>query len=159
MKLENLVEGHERKRLAFVTQLMKMNKLDEAEKHLRHLHDTMPDNHKDITSLYSKLGDLAFEKEDLPKSLYWYKLALDRKQKSLKGNDPNLADSYNSIGNIYAKQETHEEALKYYHKAMEIWKRNFGEEHLAIAACLTEDRLKSCEFLDIGLQEIKVILV
>ncbi|CAF3589996.1 unnamed protein product [Rotaria sp. Silwood1] len=138
MKLENLVVGHEQKRLAFVTQLMKMNKLDEAEKHLRHLQDTMLDNHKDITSLYSKLGDLAFEKEDLPKSLYWYQLALDRKQKTLKENDPNLADSYNSIGNVYAKQKDNEEALKYYNKAMEIWKRNFGEQHLAIVTCLTK---------------------
>src|SRR5262249_9366926 len=43
LKLENLVVGHEQKRLAFVTQLIKMNKFDEADKHLRYLRDTMPD--------------------------------------------------------------------------------------------------------------------
>ncbi|CAF2520409.1 unnamed protein product [Rotaria sp. Silwood2] len=134
---ENLVEGYEQRRLLFATRLMNMNKLDEAEKHLIHLYDTLPRDHKDIVLLYSKLGDLAFEKDDLATSLKWHQKALKRKNETLKPNDTNLADSYNSIGNVYAKQNAYPDAHKSYNKAMEIWKRAFGEDHLAIASYLT----------------------
>ncbi|CAF2792622.1 unnamed protein product [Rotaria sp. Silwood2] len=137
MKKENLAEGHELKRLLFATRLIQMNKLDEAERHLIHLYNTLPHDHKDILALYSKLGDLAFEKDDLVASLKWYQKALKRKSETLKPNDTNLAESYNSIGNVYARQNAFKEAHESYAKALEIWKQAFGEEHLAIATSLS----------------------
>ncbi|CAF3863078.1 unnamed protein product [Rotaria sp. Silwood1] len=137
MKMEYVVEGHEQRRLLFATRLIQMNKLDEAEKHLRHLYETLPHDHKDVVLLYSKLGDLALEKDDYATSLKWHQKALKRKKQTLKSDNPDLADSYNSIGNVYAKQNIHQEAYKSYYKAMEIWSRAFGKESLAIATCLS----------------------
>ncbi|CAF4473144.1 unnamed protein product, partial [Rotaria sp. Silwood2] len=137
MKMENLVKGHEQKRLLFAARLMQMNKLNEAEKHLIHLYDTLPRDHKDIVLLYSKFGDLAFEKDDFAASLKWHQKALKRKNETLQQDDTNLAESYNSIGNVYAKQNAYKEAYESYKKALEIWKQAFGEEHLASATSLS----------------------
>ncbi|CAM4887127.1 unnamed protein product [Rotaria socialis] len=137
LKKEHQGEGLELRRLLFATRLMKMNKLDEAKNHLLILHKTLPPDHKDTALLYSKLGELAFEKGEFQVSLEWHQKALERKNKTLKPNDPDIADSYNHIGNVHARQDNNQEAHKAYVKALDIWKQNFGEEHQAIAVGLS----------------------
>jgi tetratricopeptide (TPR) repeat protein len=79
------------------------------------------------------LGLLLFLRNQYDLSLQWYQKLI----KILKTNDPNLPDTFYSIGCVYQKKSDHQQALEYYQKALQIWtENNRYEQPLRMADCL-----------------------
>jgi tetratricopeptide (TPR) repeat protein len=116
--------------------LCDMGNFDDAKKfYLRFVGD-LPSDHRDLVTCYQALGDVAADKGDCDLSLEWYERLHQLLARTLKPDDPRLADSYTIIGNIHWKKNAFKRALESYNKALVIYKRAFDENHLTIAECL-----------------------
>ena len=118
--------------LSFGNLLHQMGKYDLAEKYFHRLLNELPEDHVDVSRCYHALGVIALIKDDDQSSLQWHEKSMN----SLKINDTRLADSYNCIGCIYQRRKDFNNALKFYNKALDIWRNAFGEEYYQIADCL-----------------------
>ena len=121
--------------LAFGKLLWKMGKFAQAETYVLRLLKELPDNHPHISYCYRALGTFADDQGDSQSSLEWHLKAVDFMNKRPNHSDEALmAESYNSIGCIYDAQGQYDRALEFYEKAMHIWKRIYGDDHLNLAA-------------------------
>jgi tetratricopeptide (TPR) repeat protein len=123
--------------LSFGNLLIKMGKLNEAEKFFMRLLNELSNNYQDIADCYYALGCIALEKKNADSSLDWHKKSLEIKLRILKEDDSSLADSYNSIGQIYIKKSDYQQALASYLRALKIIMQANGENNLNVALCYT----------------------
>ena len=115
--------------------LWKMGKFAQAEKYVLRLLKELPDNHPHISYCYRALGTFADDQGDSQSSLEWHLKAVESMNKIPDHSDDTLmAESCNSIGCIYDAQGHYDRALEFYEKAMHIWKRIYGNDHLNLAA-------------------------
>lgn len=116
--------------------LFNMGKYDYAEKYINRLLNDLPEDHEDVAYCYSLLGDLAKNRDDLDTSLTWHSKSLEIKLKKLKANDPQIGNSYLSIGIIYRKKNDLVQAMKSLEMGLFIYREVYGDEHLNVADCL-----------------------
>lgn len=127
--------------LSFGQILSEMATLDEAKQFYLHLLNDLPSDHQDLANCYQALGNAASEKGDLDLSIEWFDKLRDLFNRTLKPDDPRVADSHFILANIYTKKSDLRNALEFYTKAMLIYKKAFDENHLTIADCC--DRIAS----------------
>ncbi|CAF4511448.1 unnamed protein product, partial [Rotaria sp. Silwood2] len=77
--------------------------------------------------VYNGLGEYS-------KAITFYERALDIKEKTVPQNLPDLASSYNNIGNVYAKTGEYSKALLYYEKDLKISQKTLPPNHPDLAA-------------------------
>ncbi len=70
---------------------------------------------------------------DYDKALGYFKKALAIQEKVLWKEHPNVATSYNNIGNVYSGQGNYDKALEYDNKALAIQEKVLGKEHPDVA--------------------------
>jgi tetratricopeptide (TPR) repeat protein len=134
--IKNQYDVEEFDLLSFGKVLRKMSKYDEAEKFYRQLLKELPYDHPNIVDCHYGLGIVLDEKGDYESSLECHQQSIEIKNQTLKGNDPSIGYSYNSIANVYQKKGEYKRALEYYNKTLSVWKKIFGENHPDVAMCL-----------------------
>ncbi|CAF2950264.1 unnamed protein product [Rotaria sp. Silwood2] len=86
-----------------------------------------------LSTCYYNLAVVANDKGDYHSSLELHRKSLNIKIQILKPNDPELAESYNGLGNVYRQMCQYKNAYECYKKAFTIWKNIFGENHQKVA--------------------------
>ena len=71
---------------------------------------------------------------ELDEALRYYKKSVTIKLNTLGENHPDVADSYNNIGNVYRGKGELDKALEYYNKSLTIKLNTLGENHPDVAA-------------------------
>ena len=66
---------------------------------------------------------------DYKKALEYHELSLKIMKKILGEEHPDIAKSYNNIGNTYDKMGDYKKALEYHELSLKIRKKILGEEH------------------------------
>jgi tetratricopeptide (TPR) repeat protein len=64
-----------------------------------------------------------------PKALSYYEKALEIQKQSLPPNHPDLAMSYNNVGNVYLNMDDYPKALSSYKIPLEIQKQSLPPNH------------------------------
>ncbi|CAF1234402.1 unnamed protein product [Rotaria sordida] len=117
--------------------LQRMGKYNEAEEYYRRCLNGLPSNdYHNISTCYYALGRVADSKADYESSLKWFNKSLNIDMQILKQNDPCIANTHNSIANVYLTKGNYEQALESYNKALKIFQYSFGEDDLHVALCL-----------------------
>ncbi|CAF1274439.1 unnamed protein product [Rotaria sordida] len=117
--------------------LQRMGKYNEAEEYYRRCLNGLPSNdYHNISTCYYALGRVADSKADYESSLKWFNKSLNIDMQILKQNDPCIANTHNSIANVYLTKGNYEQALESYNKALKIFQYSFGEDNLNVALCL-----------------------
>ncbi|MEE1092130.1 MAG: tetratricopeptide repeat protein, partial [Prevotella sp.] len=62
-------------------------------------------------------------------ALEYHNKALGIREKVFGTEHPDVALSYNNIGEVYHSQGDFQKALEYHNKALEIYKKTIGTEH------------------------------
>ncbi len=95
--------------LSFGHLLKDMGKWDDAEKYYHRFLTESSDKYTAKASCYHGLGSVAKKKCDYESSLKWHNRSLEIKMRVLKPDDPSIAISHLSIGNVYQhkKKTTH----------------------------------------------------
>jgi len=115
--------------------LLKLKKMDNAEKSFDRFLSEMPNDHFAIARCHRELGNIAMEKHDYDLSLERHQKALEIYERTLRSSDPEIAACYNTIANVYVKKGEYSEAFELYTKALQIWIRTLGKDHLKVAIC------------------------
>ena len=91
--------------LTFAQVLYDLDRFDEVEEYTNRYLEQLPSEHEDTIQCYNLLGSVALAKADYQASLTWYNKALESRMRKLpKLGDPKIADSHESIGDVYWKQ-------------------------------------------------------
>ena len=114
--------------------LRKTMKYDEAERFYRRLLKELPSNHMNLVDCHYNLGLIFDEKHDYENSLEWHRKAIEIKRQSSR-IDASLGYNYNSLANVYQKTGDYKRAEEYYQKALHLWEKIYGENHLDLAMC------------------------
>jgi tetratricopeptide (TPR) repeat protein len=117
--------------------LQRMGKYDEAEKYYsRCLKELSPNDCQNISVCNYALGRIANNKGKYERALEYFHTSLKIDMKILQPDDPTIANTYNSIANIYQTKGDCKRALESYNKALTIFQRTLGESHPHVAMCL-----------------------
>jgi tetratricopeptide (TPR) repeat protein len=65
--------------------------------------ETLPANQPDLSSSYSRIGEVFCKINEYSKALSFHEKALDMQLKSFVPPHPDLGTSYNNIGLVYSK--------------------------------------------------------
>ncbi|CAF2626878.1 unnamed protein product [Rotaria sp. Silwood2] len=130
-------QNEETNLFSFINILQRLEKFDEAENYCLRLSDEIPRNEYDLAVCYDILGSLAHKKNDLEKSITWYKKSIECATRSPQLRNPRLTTTYTAIAAIYRQKGDYKQALELYNKALTTAKEVFGEEHLCIAEYYT----------------------
>ena len=96
---------------------------------LKILQENLKDEHKAIAQAYNNIGSIYSRKNDYEKALHFYQLTLDKLSPDPE-MERHMASVYNNIGMIYGQHKgNYEKAVSYFHKALEIRERIFGQDH------------------------------
>jgi len=79
--------------------------------------------------LLFKLGRCERKFGNFDKALEYYTKSLAIRLKTLGGEHPHVADSYNNIGITWDDKYEYDKALEYYEKSLAIWLKTLGGEH------------------------------
>ena len=82
-----------------------------------------------VTKIASVLGELAYYTD----SFCYYMKVLEIQEKVLPENHPDIAGSYNNVGDAYGELGEHKKELEYYLKALAIREKVLPENHPDIA--------------------------
>ncbi len=116
------------------------NKLGEHEKAIEYYDKALQiywaDNLNVATS-YLGLGNAYSSKKlkEYQKAITYYENALQIQKTQLGKFHVDVAMSYNSLGNVYNKQEKYQKAITHYKLALEIRKYQLGSDHVDVAIC------------------------
>jgi tetratricopeptide (TPR) repeat protein len=117
--------------------LRDMGKYDEAEKYYRRcFSELQSDDYKNYSICYYSFGRIAESKGDYESSLKWLYKSLEIDMKIMKPDDPSIANTHNSIANIYVTMGDYKQALESYDKALTIYRQAFGDGNPNVATCL-----------------------
>jgi tetratricopeptide (TPR) repeat protein len=83
--------------------------------------------------IFYQLGWIKDDQGEYAEALIFYEKTLEIEQKTLPSNHPNLAISYNNIGNVYNNMGEYSKALSYYEKALEIYQKSLPPNHPNLA--------------------------
>ena len=109
---------------------------DLAEKFYLELVSKTSDDYQSIIYSYQQLIKIQSERtNDYERSLYYSKKILEIHQMILRDEDPELANDYHLIGDIYSKKRMFRDAFAAYNQAVHIWIRSLGDEHPKVANC------------------------
>ena len=124
--------------LAYGDVLLRMGKLDESEKYYqRALKELSDEQHHELARCYYALGTIAMDKDQDVLSFDYHQKSLAIKKDIFNDRDANLADSYNSMGDLYRKKGDQSQTLEYYHQALQIWTEMNADKHAyKISMCL-----------------------
>jgi tetratricopeptide (TPR) repeat protein len=123
--------------LSFGNVLFKMGKYDEAKMYLHRLLNQLPNDHQIRARCYFVLGNTDSKKDELDSSLAWHLKSLEIRKRTCRSDDPELANSYNSIAVVYRKKGEFNRATESFDKALSIFRRAYGDDHPEVATCLT----------------------
>jgi len=84
--------------------------------------------------LLSKLGNCEKKFGNFDKALEYYEKSLANRLKTLGGDHPDVANSYNNIGSIWSDKDEYNKALEYYEKCLAIELKTLGSEDPAVAS-------------------------
>ncbi|CAF1531608.1 unnamed protein product [Rotaria magnacalcarata] len=87
----------------------------------------------DRSYIYHMLGWLKDDQGQFKDAASFYEQSLAIKQKSLKEDDPSLADAYNDLGVLYNSMGDYSKALEYYVKTFKIDKKTLPPNHPNLA--------------------------
>lgn len=130
-------DSNETSLLSFGNVLFEMGKYDEAKIYLHRVLEKLPDNHESRARCYYILGNVDSKKDELDSSLAWHLKSLEIKKQTCRLDDPELADSYNSLGVVYRKKGSFNRATELFETALTIFRRAYGDDHPEIAKCLS----------------------
>ncbi|CAF4904883.1 unnamed protein product, partial [Rotaria sp. Silwood1] len=130
-----------------------MNDLDKAEEFYTLLLNELPSDHSDVITIKNDLGGIYRENGEYLQALQNHKEALklhrlimphDFVQRAAIYNDigyvyeeleisPELADTYNNIGEVYLSMQNIETARVYFEKSLEIRLKSLPSDHRSLA--------------------------
>ena len=102
-------------------------------KNLDILLKTLGEDHPDVASLYSKIGEALYKKGEYNKALGYFEKSLSIKLKTLGENHHKVSESYNDIGMTWSVKGNYDMALEYHNKSLTIKLKNLGAEHPSVA--------------------------
>ncbi|GBG32666.1 Kinesin light chain [Hondaea fermentalgiana] len=91
---------------------------------------------EDLANILRRAGILFKTQSSFDKALAYYKEALSIYKESLGDRHPSVADTLNSMANVYYDQGHKKKALAYYEEALSIYKESLGDRHPDVAATL-----------------------
>jgi tetratricopeptide (TPR) repeat protein len=83
--------------------------------------------------LLARLGDCELKFAEYDKALVYYEKCLKIELKTSVSEHPDVAGSYNNIGDAWGEKGNYDKALEYYEKSLEINLETLNEENLSIA--------------------------
>ena len=83
--------------------------------------------------LLSQLGDCETKFGSYDKALEYFEKSLAIYLKTLGGEHPSVATSYNNIGSTWDDKDEYDKALEYYEKSLAIYLKTLGGEHPDVA--------------------------
>ncbi|CAF4019699.1 unnamed protein product, partial [Rotaria sp. Silwood1] len=110
--------------------LNEMGQVDQAGKYFQLLLDSLPPDHENIADVYSNLGNVHSERNELNLALKNYELAYTIRQKLLSSDHPHVASSLQNIGTIYKHKGCLDQALHYCQQALTIFEKNYPNDHV-----------------------------
>jgi Tfp pilus assembly protein PilF len=90
-------------------------------------------NERGQAHLFYQLGWIKNNQGKYAEAIEFYEKALEIEQKTLPGKHPDLASSYNNIGNVYKNMGEYSKTLTYYEKALEIFQKTLPPNHPDLA--------------------------
>ncbi|UJR21285.1 hypothetical protein I4U23_024377 [Adineta vaga] len=121
--------------LTFGQILYDLDRFDEAEEYINRYVEELPTDHVDTIQCYQLLGSIAAARLDFETGLTWYNKALEyQMRRAGRSLDIKIADTHESIGDLYWKQGSYDYALKHYTTSLDIKTRSLPSQHPSIAA-------------------------
>jgi len=86
--------------------------------------------------LHSAVATILWQSGRYDEAIHANKQAIAIRQTALRKGDPELAVSFNNLGNVYYSQGHYNKARPYYKKALHIWKTALGPNHPNVSLAL-----------------------
>jgi tetratricopeptide (TPR) repeat protein len=115
--------------------LTKMKQYEHAEKCYDRFLAEMPNDHSSVAQCYRGLAQIALEREDYDSSIVWYQKAHRVDQCVLRPEDPEMASSHMTMGNVYVLKGDFSDAYDSFNEALRIWIRALGKDHPKVGYC------------------------
>jgi len=84
---------------------------------------------------YHGLGSIAFERNDLDKSLEWYQKSLDLNKQKQSNDHTYLTEIYSNLGKIYSFKQQLPEALDSYNELVQLYRNRLGDDCTKLIWC------------------------
>lgn len=114
--------------------LIKMNKIDLAEKYVNRMFDELSSNDPLLGDVYQVLGYVADHRGDIKRSLSLYEKSLTIKSQANLTDHVSICTLYNSIGVAYQKKNDSNRALQCFNKAVSLFKQANDNNHPLMAS-------------------------
>jgi tetratricopeptide (TPR) repeat protein len=111
--------------------MIKIAQFDKAQQVFEMILDRTTDE-KEKGQLYYYLGWIKNDQGKYTEAITYYEKSLEIRQKTPE-NHPDLANSYNNIGDVYINIGEYSKALSYYEKALEIYQKTLPANHPNLA--------------------------
>jgi tetratricopeptide (TPR) repeat protein len=136
--LKNKYNNNENTLISFGDVLVKMDKLNDAEKYYHRCLNEASSDQRYIARCYYSLGVVAIKKFDLDSSLIWLNKSLYIILQTSRPDDPEVAKNYNSIGRTYRKKGDLDQAIEMFETALSIWKKKLDDNSVELAKCYSD---------------------
>jgi tetratricopeptide (TPR) repeat protein len=113
--------------------MMKVAQYDRAQQVFEMILDRTTDE-KEKGEIYYYLGWIKDDQGKHTEAITYYEKSLEIRQKTLSENHPDLANSYNNIGNVYRNMGEYSKALSSHKKAVEIDQKTLPANHPDLAS-------------------------
>jgi tetratricopeptide (TPR) repeat protein len=112
--------------------MMKVAQFDKAQQVFEMILDRTT-NEEEKGDIYHYLGWIKYDQGKHREAITYYEKSLKISQNTPHANHPNLASSYNNIGEAYRNMGEYSKTLSYYEKALEIYQRTLPTNHPFLA--------------------------
>ena len=112
-----------------------VGKLDDADFFYKQYLKQNSNNQINRAQCFHLLGNLALDQGHYQSSQGYHEESLKIRMNSLPINESSLAYNYNSLGLVHWKLGNQTGSLEFFHKALEIWRRIYGDRDLKVAMC------------------------
>ena len=100
--------------------MTELGQMDRAGKYFNMLLKSFPSDHPDLGSVYTNIGNIHKNKNEINLALKNYQKAYEIRQKHLPSDHPLIAGSLHNIASVYKDKGELDLALDYYHQALRI---------------------------------------
>ena len=99
---------------------------------------TNEDAETDRLHCYDALGNIESQRNDLDKSLEWYKKALDLRKEKVSENDLTLVTNYQNLATVTLQKSEFSQAREYFQQIVNILKKSKGDDCLDLIPCYSK---------------------